>query len=72
MSCNSSVVITVLPPPLLRYLGRKRKPTALAVQPPFLRPQLSESQLNAKVLDNGILGDMHRVRGLKPTVCSEI
>uniref|UniRef100_A0AAZ3Q7P0 Palmitoyltransferase n=1 Tax=Oncorhynchus tshawytscha TaxID=74940 RepID=A0AAZ3Q7P0_ONCTS len=43
-----------------RYLGRKRKPHGVVVQPPFLRPQLTETQLAAKVLDNGIHGDLHR------------
>ncbi|XP_070972155.1 palmitoyltransferase ZDHHC5-A-like isoform X2 [Oncorhynchus clarkii lewisi] len=42
------------------YLGRKRKPHGVVVQPPFLRPQLTETQLAAKVLDNGIHGDLHR------------
>lgn len=39
---------------LCRYLGRLRKPHSVQVQPPFLRPPLSEAQLEAKVLDNGI------------------
>lgn len=39
---------------MCRYLGRLRESQALQVQPPFLRPQLSEAQLAAKVLDNGI------------------
>ncbi|XP_038837680.1 palmitoyltransferase ZDHHC5-B-like [Salvelinus namaycush] len=43
-----------------RYLGRKRKPHGVVVQPPFLRPQLTDTQLAAKVLDNGIHGDLHR------------
>ncbi|KAF7710201.1 palmitoyltransferase ZDHHC5-A [Silurus meridionalis] len=43
-----------------RYVGMKRKAQAVSVQPPFLRPQLSEAQLAAKVLDNGIHGDLHR------------
>uniref|UniRef100_A0AAZ3R9A0 Palmitoyltransferase n=1 Tax=Oncorhynchus tshawytscha TaxID=74940 RepID=A0AAZ3R9A0_ONCTS len=43
-----------------RYLGRKRKPHSVVVQPPFLRPQLTDTQLAAKVLDNGIHGDLHR------------
>ncbi|KAK3553380.1 hypothetical protein QTP70_003541 [Hemibagrus guttatus] len=42
------------------YVGRKRKAQTVSVQPPFLRPQLSEAQLAAKVLDNGIHGDLHR------------
>ncbi|KAJ8379421.1 hypothetical protein SKAU_G00001990 [Synaphobranchus kaupii] len=43
-----------------RYLGRVKKAQSVLVQPPFLRPQLSDAQLAAKVLDNGIQGDMHR------------
>lgn len=35
---------------------------SVCVQPPFLRPQLTEAQLAAKILDNGIQGDLHRVR----------
>lgn len=31
------------------------------MQPPFLRPQLTEAQLAAKILDNGIQVDPHRV-----------
>ncbi|KAI1888198.1 hypothetical protein AGOR_G00182550 [Albula goreensis] len=41
-----------------RYLGRWRKPQTVVVQPPFLRPQLSD----AKVLDNGIQADRHSSR----------
>ncbi|KAA8594411.1 hypothetical protein FQN60_011546 [Etheostoma spectabile] len=33
---------------------------SVCVQPPFLRPQLTEAQLAAKILDNGIQGDLHR------------
>uniref|UniRef100_A0A3B3T3A2 Palmitoyltransferase n=1 Tax=Paramormyrops kingsleyae TaxID=1676925 RepID=A0A3B3T3A2_9TELE len=44
-----------------RYMGRRRRLQTVAVQPPFLRPPLSEAQLVAKVLDNGIQGDLHRV-----------
>uniref|UniRef100_A0A3P9IM88 Palmitoyltransferase n=1 Tax=Oryzias latipes TaxID=8090 RepID=A0A3P9IM88_ORYLA len=43
-----------------RYLGRKRCTQNVSVQPPFLRPQLTEAQLAAKILDNGIQGDLHR------------
>lgn len=48
----------------VRYLGRRRKTPTVSVQPPFLRPQLTEAQLAAKVLDNGIHGDLHRVGNL--------
>ncbi|KAM4612069.1 palmitoyltransferase ZDHHC5-A [Polymixia lowei] len=43
-----------------RYLGRKKRAQSVCVQPPFLRPQLTEAQLAAKILDNGIQGDLHR------------
>ncbi|XP_062852353.1 palmitoyltransferase ZDHHC5-A [Trichomycterus rosablanca] len=43
-----------------RYVGRKKKAQTVSVRPPFLRPQLTEAQLAAKVLDNGIQGDLHR------------
>ncbi|KAM4585475.1 palmitoyltransferase ZDHHC5-A [Odontesthes bonariensis] len=43
-----------------RYLGRKKCVQSVSVQPPFLRPQLTEAQLAAKILDNGIQGDLHR------------
>ncbi|XP_036373225.1 palmitoyltransferase ZDHHC5a [Megalops cyprinoides] len=43
-----------------RYLGRLKKAQTVVVQPPFLRPQISDAQLAAKVLDNGIQGDLHR------------
>ena len=38
------------------------------VQPPFLRPVLTEAQLEAKVLDNGIQNDRHsnRVSDTRP------
>lgn len=34
----------------------------MEVQPPFLRPPLTEAQLEAKVLDNGIQNDRHSTR----------
>ncbi|XP_036406758.1 palmitoyltransferase ZDHHC5-like isoform X2 [Megalops cyprinoides] len=45
-----------------RYVGRWKKPQTVVVQPPFLRPQLSDTQLGAKVLDNGIQADRHSSR----------
>uniref|UniRef100_A0A8C4NL28 Palmitoyltransferase n=1 Tax=Dicentrarchus labrax TaxID=13489 RepID=A0A8C4NL28_DICLA len=45
-----------------RYMGRWRSPQAMEVQPPFLRPPLTEAQLEAKVLDNGIQNDRHSTR----------
>lgn len=43
-------------------MGRVRSPHAAEVQPPFLRPALTEAQLEAKVLDNGIQNDRHSTR----------
>ncbi|KAK1904625.1 Palmitoyltransferase ZDHHC5 [Dissostichus eleginoides] len=45
-----------------RYMGRQRSPLTMDVQPPFLRPALTEAQLEAKVLDNGIQNDRHSTR----------
>lgn len=43
-------------------MGRLRSPHAIEVQPPFVRPALTEAQLEAKVLDNGIQNDRHSTR----------
>ncbi|XP_034400015.1 palmitoyltransferase ZDHHC5 isoform X1 [Cyclopterus lumpus] len=45
-----------------RYMGRRRSHQSVDVQPPFLRPPLTEAQLEAKVLDNGIQNDRHSTR----------
>uniref|UniRef100_A0A3P8VG66 Palmitoyltransferase n=1 Tax=Cynoglossus semilaevis TaxID=244447 RepID=A0A3P8VG66_CYNSE len=42
-----------------RYVGRWRSPQSVEIQTPFLRPALTEAQLEAKVLDNGIQNDRH-------------
>ncbi|XP_030637722.1 LOW QUALITY PROTEIN: palmitoyltransferase ZDHHC5-like [Chanos chanos] len=52
--CLRNVCHVLCSPQAPRYLGRLRRPQTIEVQPPFLRPPLSESQLTAKVLDNGI------------------
>lgn len=46
----------------VRYMGRLRSPQAVEVQPPFLRPTLTEAQLEAKILDNGVQNDRHSTR----------
>ncbi|XP_054634764.1 palmitoyltransferase ZDHHC5-A-like [Dunckerocampus dactyliophorus] len=43
-----------------RYLTRKKCVQSVCVQPPFLRPQLTDDQLTAKILDNGLRGNLHR------------
>ncbi|KAK2904187.1 palmitoyltransferase ZDHHC5-B isoform X1 [Channa argus] len=45
-----------------RYMGRWRSPKSVEVQAPFVRPSLTEAQLEAKVLDNGIQNDRHSTR----------
>uniref|UniRef100_A0A3B5KZ25 Palmitoyltransferase n=1 Tax=Xiphophorus couchianus TaxID=32473 RepID=A0A3B5KZ25_9TELE len=45
-----------------RYMGRWWNRQTVEVQPPFLRPSLTEAQLEAKVLDNGIQNDRHSSR----------
>ncbi|XP_065815050.1 palmitoyltransferase ZDHHC5-B isoform X2 [Labrus bergylta] len=45
-----------------RYMGRLQSPQSVEVQPPFVRPPLTEAQLEAKVLDNGIQNDRHSTR----------
>ncbi|XP_053284443.1 palmitoyltransferase ZDHHC5-B isoform X1 [Pleuronectes platessa] len=45
-----------------RYVGRLRSPKSVEIQPPFLIPALTEAQLEAKVLDNGIQNDRHSAR----------
>uniref|UniRef100_A0A3Q3LXQ5 Palmitoyltransferase n=1 Tax=Labrus bergylta TaxID=56723 RepID=A0A3Q3LXQ5_9LABR len=45
-----------------RYMGRLQSTQSVEVQPPFVRPPLTEAQLEAKVLDNGIQNDRHSTR----------
>uniref|UniRef100_A0A3P9MF14 Palmitoyltransferase n=1 Tax=Oryzias latipes TaxID=8090 RepID=A0A3P9MF14_ORYLA len=45
-----------------RYTGRPYMHQKMEVQPPFLRPSLTEAQLEAKILDNGIQNDRHSTR----------
>uniref|UniRef100_A0A8D3AX81 Palmitoyltransferase n=1 Tax=Scophthalmus maximus TaxID=52904 RepID=A0A8D3AX81_SCOMX len=52
-----------------RYLGRKKCVQSVCVQPPFLRPQLTESQLAAKILDNGIQGDLSSLEMMESQSC---
>ena len=53
---------------VVRYVGRLRGPQKAEVQPPFLRPALTEAQLEAKVLDNGLQNDRHSNRVRIPRV----
>nr|XP_015801552.2 palmitoyltransferase ZDHHC5-B [Nothobranchius furzeri] len=60
--CLRNISHVLCSPQAPRYLGRWRGHEALEVQPPFLRPSLTEAQLEAKVLDNGIHNDRHSTR----------
>ncbi|KAG9465228.1 hypothetical protein GDO78_018653 [Eleutherodactylus coqui] len=37
-----------------RYIKRSQNQSVLSISPPFLRPEVSESQIGLKILDNGI------------------
>nr|XP_061791479.1 palmitoyltransferase ZDHHC5-A-like [Nerophis lumbriciformis] len=43
-----------------RYLDRKKYVHRVCVQPPFLQPKLTDTQLTTKIMDNGLRGDLHR------------
>uniref|UniRef100_A0A7N6B1E1 Palmitoyltransferase n=1 Tax=Anabas testudineus TaxID=64144 RepID=A0A7N6B1E1_ANATE len=58
--CSKNVSHVLCSSQAPRYLGRKKCVQSVCVQPPFLQPQLTEDQLAAKILDNGIQGDLHR------------
>ncbi|KAM9375706.1 palmitoyltransferase ZDHHC5-B isoform 2-T5 [Pholidichthys leucotaenia] len=45
-----------------RYIGRWQNRQVVEMQPPFIRPALTEAQLEAKILDNGIQNDRHSTR----------
>lgn len=47
---------------LNRYMVAPKKRPAVAIQPPFLRPELSDRQLTIKVSDNGIHGSILRTK----------
>ncbi|KAM3913028.1 palmitoyltransferase ZDHHC5 isoform 1-T2 [Leptodactylus fuscus] len=49
---NVSHVLCSSPPP--RYIKRSPNQSVLSITPPFLRPEVSESQIGLKILDNGI------------------
>ncbi|XP_073444372.1 palmitoyltransferase ZDHHC5 [Dendrobates tinctorius] len=49
---NVSHVLCSSPPP--RYIKRSHNQSVVSVSPPFLRPEVSESQIGLKILDNGI------------------
>ncbi|XP_075073368.1 palmitoyltransferase ZDHHC5 isoform X3 [Mixophyes fleayi] len=49
---NVSHVLCSSPPP--RYINRSRNRPPLSLSPPFLRPEMSESPIVLKILDNGV------------------
>ncbi|XP_062332479.1 palmitoyltransferase ZDHHC5-B [Osmerus eperlanus] len=60
--CSRNISYVLCSSQAPRYVGRWRDPQAVEVTPPFLRPALTEAQLEAKVLDNGIHNDHHSTR----------
>ncbi|XP_072293888.1 palmitoyltransferase ZDHHC5-B isoform X2 [Eucyclogobius newberryi] len=60
--CSRNITYVLCRSQAPRYLGRLHRPQELEIQPPFLRPSLTEAQLEAKVLDNGVQNDRHSSR----------
>ncbi|XP_017283703.1 palmitoyltransferase ZDHHC5-B [Kryptolebias marmoratus] len=60
--CFRNISRVLCSPLAPRYVGRWRSRQAMEIQPPFLRPSLTEAQLEAKILDNGIQNDRHSTR----------
>lgn len=45
-----------------RYLGRSKSEQTVLVRPPFLRPEISDSQIAVKIMDNGIQAELKRTK----------
>ncbi|KAJ8285997.1 hypothetical protein GJAV_G00033320 [Gymnothorax javanicus] len=63
--CCGNVQYVLCSPLAPRYLLDPRKKPHVSVQPPFLRPDLSERRLSIKVSDNGIHGSIIRTKADK-------
>jgi len=48
--------------PCPRYLGRPKAEQTVLVRPPFLRPEVSDSQITVKIMDNGIQTELKRTK----------
>ncbi|XP_037531197.1 palmitoyltransferase ZDHHC5 [Nematolebias whitei] len=60
--CFKNISRVLCSPQAPRYVGRWQSNRTVEVQPPFLRLSLTEAQLEAKILDNGIQNDRHSTR----------
>ncbi|XP_061116311.1 palmitoyltransferase ZDHHC8B isoform X2 [Conger conger] len=60
--CCGNVQYVLCSPLAPRYMLDPRKKPQVSVQPPFLRPNLSDRRLSVKVSDNGIHGSILRTK----------
>ncbi|NXI43270.1 ZDHC5 Palmitoyltransferase, partial [Galbula dea] len=60
--CFKNVSRVLCSSPAPRYLGRPRAEQTVLVRPPFLRPEVSDSQITVKIMDNGIQTELKRTK----------
>ncbi|KAL2092212.1 hypothetical protein ACEWY4_012010 [Coilia grayii] len=60
--CCGNVKYVLCSPLAPRYMVEPKKKPAVPIQPPFLRPDLSERQLTIKISDNGIHSSILRTK----------
>ncbi|NXS90637.1 ZDHC5 Palmitoyltransferase, partial [Jacana jacana] len=60
--CCKNVSRVLCSSPAPRYLGRPRAEQTVLVRPPFLRPEVSDSQITVKIMDNGIQTELKRTK----------
>uniref|UniRef100_A0A8C0IGL4 Palmitoyltransferase n=1 Tax=Bubo bubo TaxID=30461 RepID=A0A8C0IGL4_BUBBB len=60
--CCKNVSRVLCSSPAPRYLGRPKAEQTVLVRPPFLRPEVSDSQITVKIMDNGIQTELKRTK----------
>ncbi|RXM94055.1 tRNA (uracil-5-)-methyltransferase-like A [Acipenser ruthenus] len=60
--CWGNVQYVLCSPLAPRYIIEPKQNEAVSIQPPFLRPDLSDRQITVKVSGNGIHANMHRTK----------
>ncbi|KAG7480935.1 hypothetical protein MATL_G00061540 [Megalops atlanticus] len=60
--CCGNVKYVLCSPLAPRYMVDPRKKPHISIQPPFLRPDLSDRQVSIKISDNGIHGNILRTK----------
>lgn len=60
--CWRNVQYVLCSPLAPRYIIEPKQNEAVSIQPPFLRPDLSDRQITVKVSGNGIHANMHRTK----------